>query len=69
MCIYPKKNMLSNNKDMSNFGRVLTTCIYDTKEKGLSQIPVYTEEEYLKGSEKRNKKGGLFELVGLKEYQ
>ena len=39
---------------MNNFGRVLTTCIYDKKENGLSQIPVYAEEEYLKGVERRN---------------
>ena len=58
-----------NYNNMNNFGRVLTTCIYDKLENGLSQIPVYTEEEYLKGVEKRNTKGGLFELVGLKEYQ
>ena len=30
-----------------NFGRVLITNIWDTKEKGLSQIPVFTEEEYM----------------------
>ena len=51
--------MLSNNKTMSNFGRVLTTCIYDKKTIGLSQIPVYTEEDYMKQFEKKNKKGGF----------
>ena len=39
--------MLPDNKKMSNFGRVLTTCIYDKKETWLSKIPVYSEEEYL----------------------
>ena len=61
--------MLGNNKEMSNFGRVLTTCIYDKKENGLSKIPVYSEKEYLEEFDKRNKKGGFCEIVGLKEFQ
>ena len=55
---------------MENFGRVLITCIYDKIETGLSQIPVYTEEEYMKQLKIKDKnQGGLCELVGLKEYQ
>jgi hypothetical protein len=61
--------MLYNNKEMSKFGRVLTTCIYDTVKKGFSQIPVYSNDEYLKEFKKRNKNGGFCELVGLEEYQ
>jgi len=65
--------MLANNKNMTNFGRVLTTCIYDKKKEnggnGFSQIPVYTEEEYMQEFDKRNKMGGFCEIVGLKEYQ
>jgi len=58
---------------MTNFGRVLTTCIYDKKKEnggnGFSQIPIYTEEEYMQEFDKRNKKGGFCEIVGLKDYQ
>lgn len=61
--------MLPYNKEMSNFGRVLTTCIYDKKEIGFSKIPVCSEEEYLVEFDKRNKKGGFCEIVGLKEFQ
>jgi len=61
--------MLPDNKKMSNFGRVLTTCIWDKKENGLSKIPVYSEKEYLEEFDKRNKKGGFCEIVGLKEFQ
>ena len=52
------------------YERVLITNIWDTKEKGLSQIPVFTEEEYMKQLKIQDKsQGGLCELVGLKEYQ
>ena len=52
------------------YERVLITNIWDTKEKGLSQIPVFTEEEYMKQLKIQDKShGGLCELVGLKEYQ
>ena len=61
--------MLPDNKKMSNFGRVLTTCIWDKKENGFSKIPVYSEGEYLEEFDKRNKKGGFCEIVGLKEFQ
>jgi len=54
---------------MNNFGRVLTTCIYDKKENGFTQIPVYTNEQYLEEFHKRNHKGGFCEIVGLEEYQ
>ena len=65
--------MLAKNKNMTNFGRVLTTCIYDKKKEiggnGFSRIPVYTKEEYLEEFNKRNKKGCFCEIVGLKEFQ
>ena len=52
------------------YERVLITNIWDTKENGLSQIPVFTEEEYMKQLKIQDKShGGLCELVGLKEYQ
>jgi hypothetical protein len=55
--------MLGKNKNMSNFGRVLTTCIYDKKENGFSKIPIYTEEEYMKEFNKRNKRGDFANLL------
>lgn len=62
--------MLANNRMTQNYGRVLITCIFDKVETGLTQIPVYTEEEYMKQLGIKDKKqGGLCELVGLKEYQ
>ena len=62
--------MLSNNRMTQNYGRVLITCIYDKKETGFSQIPVYTKEEYMTQLKIKDKnQGGLCELVGLKEYQ
>jgi phage/plasmid-associated DNA primase len=65
--------MLGKSMNMSNFGRVLTTCIYDKKKEnggnGFSKIPIHNEEEYIKEFEKRNKSGGFCELVGLEEYQ
>ena len=61
--------MLGKSMKMSNFGRVLTTCIYDKKQDGFSKITIYTEEEYLKEFDKRNKKGGFCEIVGLEEFQ
>ena len=49
---------------------MLITCIYDVKETGLSQIPDYTEEEYMKQHAIKGKtQGGLCELVGMKDYQ
>jgi len=52
------------------YERVVLTCIYDTKEKGFSQTPVYTEEEYMKHWRMKDKtQGGLCELVGSEEYQ
>ena len=63
--------MLKYNKDkMENFGRVLTTCIFDTIKNGLSQIPITNEDDYIKQLTMMDKcQGGMFELVGLKEYQ
>jgi len=64
--------MLSKDKEKMNekYERVLITCVFDTIAKGLSKIPVYTEEEYMKQLKIKDKKqGGLCELVGLKEYQ
>ncbi len=62
--------MLKYN-NMNNFGRVLTTCIYDTIEDGLTQMPVHTidDSEYQKHFYERNDKGGFCKIVGLKEYQ
>jgi hypothetical protein len=56
--------MLSNNRMTQNYGRVLITCIYDKKETGFSQIPVYTKEEYMTQLKIKDKnQGGLCELV------
>ena len=49
--------MLKYNR-MENFGRVLITCIYDKIETGLSQIPVYTEKEYMKQLKIKDKNQG-----------
>ena len=65
--------MLDKNKNMTNFGRVLTTCIYDKKKENGSndfcQIPIYTKVEYMKEFTNINKSGGLCEIFGLEEYQ
>ena len=55
------------NKMTQNFGRVLITNIFDTLEKGLSRIPITTEEDYKKYL--KSNKGAMCELVGLKEFQ
>lgn len=53
-----------------NFGRVLLTNIFDTKVKGFSKVPVYTDEEYMVELNSREKtSSGLCELVGLNEFQ
>lgn len=62
--------MLGNNRMSQNFGRVLLTNIKDTKVKGFSKVPVYTEEEYMVELAKREKtSSGLCEFVGLSEFQ
>ena len=62
--------MLGNNRMSQNFGRVLLTNIKDTKVKGFSKVPVYTEEEYMAELAKREKtSSGLCEFVGLSEFQ
>lgn len=65
--------MLSNNrtdKMTQNFGRVLLTNIKDTKMKGFTKQPVFTEEEYMVELNRREKtSSGLCEFVGLSEYQ
>lgn len=64
---------MSNNRDKQmtqNFGRVLLTNIKDTKVKGFSKVPVFTEEEYMVELNRREKtSSGLCEFVGLSEYQ
>ena len=58
------------DKMTQNFGRVLLTNIKDTIVKGLSKVPVFTEEEYMVELNRREKtSSGLCELVGLSEYQ
>ena len=54
---------------MSNFGGVLTTCIYDKKENGLSKIPVYSEGEYLEEFDKRNKRVLFVKLLFSKSFK
>ena len=62
--------MLDKNKNMTNFGRVLTTCIYDKKKENGSndfcQIPIYTKVEYLKEFTNINKSGGLCEIFWIR---
>ena len=51
------------------YNRVLITNIFDKKD-NFEKYPVFTDEEYLQQLKIRDiKKGGLCELVGLKDFQ
>ena len=43
------------DKMTQNFGRVLLTNIKDTIVKGLSKVPVFTEDEYMVELNRREK--------------